>query len=79
MKSPVVKRSIIVDGRKTSVSLEDEFWKALKEIAAGRNMKVTAPAPASFTPQGATGPHSMEPSWPLLNGACAGKRGGLGN
>jgi predicted DNA-binding ribbon-helix-helix protein len=36
MKSPVVKRSIVIAGHKTSVSLEDAFWEALKEIAAGR-------------------------------------------
>ena len=33
MKSPVVKRSIIIGGHKTSVSLEDAFWSDLKEIA----------------------------------------------
>jgi hypothetical protein len=27
MKSPVVKRSIVIAGHKTSVSLEDAFWK----------------------------------------------------
>jgi predicted DNA-binding ribbon-helix-helix protein len=36
MKSPVVKRSIVVAGHKTSVSLEDAFWMGLKEIAGGR-------------------------------------------
>jgi predicted DNA-binding ribbon-helix-helix protein len=36
MKSPVVKRSIVIAGHKTSVSLEDAFWKALKDIAGGR-------------------------------------------
>lgn len=36
MKSHVVKRSIVVEGHKTSVSLEDEFWNALKEIASER-------------------------------------------
>ena len=36
MKSPVVKRSIVIAGHKTSVSLEDAFWDALKEIAASR-------------------------------------------
>ncbi|RTL94147.1 aryl-sulfate sulfotransferase [Ancylobacter aquaticus] len=36
MKSPVVKRSIVIAGHKTSVSLEDQFWDALKEIAANR-------------------------------------------
>ena len=37
MKSPVVKRSIVIAGHKTSVSLEDAFWKALKEIAFARH------------------------------------------
>ena len=36
MKSPVVKRSIVIAGHKTSVSLEDAFWDALKEIATLR-------------------------------------------
>jgi predicted DNA-binding ribbon-helix-helix protein len=36
MKSPVVKRSIIIAGHKTSVSLEDAFWKGLKDIAIER-------------------------------------------
>lgn len=31
--SPVLKRPIALNGRKTSVSLENEFWEALKEIA----------------------------------------------
>jgi predicted DNA-binding ribbon-helix-helix protein len=38
MKSPVVKRSIIIAGHKTSVSLEDAFWKGLKEIAGARGV-----------------------------------------
>ena len=33
MKSTVVKRSIVLAGHKTSVSLEDEFWVGMKEIA----------------------------------------------
>ena len=37
MRSPVVKRSIVIAGHKTSVSLEDAFWKGLKEIAAARD------------------------------------------
>jgi predicted DNA-binding ribbon-helix-helix protein len=41
MKSPVVKRSIVVAGHKTSVSLEDAFWTSLKEIAAGRGMTLS--------------------------------------
>lgn len=41
MKSQVVKRSIIISGHKTSVSLEDAFWKGLKEIARGRSMPLS--------------------------------------
>jgi predicted DNA-binding ribbon-helix-helix protein len=37
MKSSIVKRSIVVDGHKTSVSLEDAFWNLLKEIANERH------------------------------------------
>jgi predicted DNA-binding ribbon-helix-helix protein len=35
MQSAVVKRSIVIAGHKTSVSLEDEFWSSLKEIGKG--------------------------------------------
>jgi predicted DNA-binding ribbon-helix-helix protein len=41
MKSPVVKRSIVLAGHKTSVSLEDAFWVGLKEIAGRRLMTVS--------------------------------------
>jgi predicted DNA-binding ribbon-helix-helix protein len=41
MKSPVVKRSIVVAGHKTSVSLEDAFWSGLKEIARVRHMNLS--------------------------------------
>ncbi len=41
MKSPVVKRSIVIAGHKTSVSLEDAFWKCLKEIAGGRDITLS--------------------------------------
>jgi len=33
MKSSILKRSINIDGHKTSISLEDAFWSDLKEIA----------------------------------------------
>jgi len=36
MDSTVVKRSIVIGRRKTSVSLEDQFWTSLKEIASIR-------------------------------------------
>jgi predicted DNA-binding ribbon-helix-helix protein len=41
MKSPVVKRSIVIAGHKTSVSLEEAFWKGLKEIARGRDLTLS--------------------------------------
>jgi len=41
MKSSVIKRSIVVAGHKTSVSLEDAFWRILKEIAGERDMAVS--------------------------------------
>ena len=41
MKSPVVKRSIVLAGHKTSVSLEDAFWSGLKEIAGKRLMTLS--------------------------------------
>jgi predicted DNA-binding ribbon-helix-helix protein len=41
MKSLVVKRSIVIAGHKTSVSLEDSFWTGLKEIARGRDLPLS--------------------------------------
>jgi predicted DNA-binding ribbon-helix-helix protein len=41
MKSSVIKRSIVLAGHKTSVSLEDAFWMALKKIAAGLKMTLS--------------------------------------
>lgn len=41
MKSLVVKRSIVIAGHKTSVSLEDAFWKGLKEIASERDLTLS--------------------------------------
>jgi predicted DNA-binding ribbon-helix-helix protein len=32
----IVKRSIVIAGRYTSVSIEEPFWSALKEIARAR-------------------------------------------
>jgi predicted DNA-binding ribbon-helix-helix protein len=41
-KSPVVKRSIRISGHRTSVSLEKQFWNALKEIAKERGATMQA-------------------------------------
>jgi len=41
MKSPVVKRSIVVAGHKTSVSLEEAFWNGMKEISHERSVTLS--------------------------------------
>ena len=41
MKSLVTKRSIVVGGHKTSVSLEGAFWNGLKEIASNRRVTLS--------------------------------------
>ena len=41
MISTVVKRSIVIGGHKTSVSLEDAFWSGLKEIAVSRRTTIS--------------------------------------
>jgi predicted DNA-binding ribbon-helix-helix protein len=41
MKSLVAKRSVVVRGHKTSVSLEEPFWSALKEISGQRGMTLS--------------------------------------
>ena len=42
MESLIVKRSILINGHKTSVSLEDPFWRGLKEIAQGQHMAISS-------------------------------------
>jgi predicted DNA-binding ribbon-helix-helix protein len=41
MKSSVIKRSIVIDGHKTSVSLEDPFWNDLKRIAHAQSVTLS--------------------------------------
>jgi len=38
----VVKHSVVIAGHRTSVSLEDAFWRALKDIAAQENVSLAA-------------------------------------
>ena len=40
-KSAVIKRSVRVAGHKTSVSLEDAFWRGLKEIAGEHHVPLS--------------------------------------
>ena len=41
MNSVNIKRSIVRNGQKTSVSLEDEFWQGLREIANAQKAKLS--------------------------------------
>jgi predicted DNA-binding ribbon-helix-helix protein len=41
MKSSIVKRSIVIHGHKTSVSLEDAFWNGLKNIAHAESVSLS--------------------------------------
>jgi predicted DNA-binding ribbon-helix-helix protein len=40
-KSQVIKRSIVLAGHKTSVSLEEPFWKGLKDIASKKRQTLS--------------------------------------
>jgi len=43
MSNPqLVKRSVRISGHPTSVSLEAQFWQALREVAARRQISVNA-------------------------------------
>jgi len=42
MKSSIVKRSVVIGGHKTSVSLEDLFWTDLKTIAHAQHVTLSA-------------------------------------
>lgn len=39
--SNIIKRSIVINHHKTSVSLEDQFWSSLKEIAAVQRQTIS--------------------------------------
>jgi predicted DNA-binding ribbon-helix-helix protein len=38
----IIKRSVEISGHKTSVSLEQEFWEALKEISLFLNVSMAS-------------------------------------
>ena len=42
IKSLVVKQSVSIKGRHSSVSLEGAFWNALKEVAVAQNITAAA-------------------------------------
>ena len=42
VKHGIVKHSLLVAGHRTSISLEDAFWSALRRLAADRGQSVAA-------------------------------------
>jgi len=42
MTDKLRKRSLVIAGHRTSISLEDDFWDALREIAGQKNVSVPA-------------------------------------
>jgi predicted DNA-binding ribbon-helix-helix protein len=42
MKSAITKRSVVIGGHKTSVSLEEPFWNAVREIAVQQQITVSS-------------------------------------
>ena len=59
MKSPVVKRSIVIAGHKTSVSLEDAFWRGLFSLMLFH-------PPPDQRRQSRRTPHRIEPGFSRL-------------
>ena len=41
MKSSIGKHTVVVKKRKTSITLEDDFWQALREIAILRRVSLS--------------------------------------
>lgn len=41
MRSTILKHSVVVAGHKTSISLEEQFWNGLKEIAQAEDITLT--------------------------------------
>jgi predicted DNA-binding ribbon-helix-helix protein len=41
-RTGIVKRSLTISGHRTSVSLEDAFWRRLKALAAERALSLSA-------------------------------------
>jgi len=49
------KRSLTIAGHRTSITLEDAFWRELKAAAAGMGVSVTALASAIDSARGGAG------------------------
>ena len=55
----VRKRSVVLAGHRTSISLEAEFWQALRAVAAARLISVNALVAAIDAARGPTPPANL--------------------
>ena len=62
----VRKRSVVLAGHRTSISLEAEFWLALRDVARARGSAVNALVAAIDAGRGGTRPPNLEKALRLL-------------
>ena len=55
----VKKRSVVLAGHRTSISLEAEFWQALREVAGARLLSINALVAAVDAARGAGRPANL--------------------
>src|SRR5438132_10250536 len=55
----IKKRSVVLAGHRTSISLEAEFWQALREVAGARLLSVNALVAAIDVARGAARPANL--------------------
>ncbi len=53
--SAIRKRSIVIDGQRTSISLEDQFWHRLRAIAYAQHVNTSALVAAITAKRGDVG------------------------
>ena len=75
MQHPV-KRSFNIAGHRTSISLEAEFWAALKEVAARERVSLTQLVARIDSGRGGAGLSSAVRVWLLDYYRTAGRRDG---
>jgi len=54
-----MKRSVVLAGHRTSISLEAEFWLALRDVARARGSSINALVAAIDAGRGAAGPANL--------------------
>ena len=71
-----VKRSFKIDGHRTSISLEEPFWEALKDVAAAERQPVSKLVREIDTARGASGLSSAVRIWLLAHYRAGAQRTG---